>query len=232
MPRQPPAGWMGAALRAQIDQVLPVVTAVGDDGRGGLVGCLPGRESARDRQTSSHRRRHGSCWSALHENGRWRDPRPFLPPAAKRGARTMEESINCISAIENDGYSATPGKRPSEPETEQARLLAMQQSRPEAQPILLHPNLPGTGGERTSIELLGGLAAWRLGAHSSDLRVWRTAKSPGNRMIPGAYCRWLRGLDLNQRPSGYEPDELPGCSTPRQRVPRPLPSAAASLPDI
>src|ERR1700694_480336 len=26
---------------------------------------------------------------------------------------------------------------------------------------------------------------------------------------------WLRGLGLNQGPSGYEPDELPGCSTPR-----------------
>ena len=26
---------------------------------------------------------------------------------------------------------------------------------------------------------------------------------------------WLRGLDLNQGPSGYEPDELPDCSTPR-----------------
>ena len=26
---------------------------------------------------------------------------------------------------------------------------------------------------------------------------------------------WLRGLDLNQRPAGYEPDELPDCSTPR-----------------
>jgi hypothetical protein len=25
----------------------------------------------------------------------------------------------------------------------------------------------------------------------------------------------LRGWDLNPRPSGYEPDELPGCSTPR-----------------
>jgi hypothetical protein len=25
---------------------------------------------------------------------------------------------------------------------------------------------------------------------------------------------WLRGLDLNQRPLGYEPNELPDCSTP------------------
>jgi hypothetical protein len=37
---------------------------------------------------------------------------------------------------------------------------------------------------------------------------------------------WLRGLDLNQRPSGYEPDELPGCSTPRYRAAN---SAAMSL---
>ncbi len=27
---------------------------------------------------------------------------------------------------------------------------------------------------------------------------------------------WLRGPDLNWRPSGYEPDELPDCSTPHQ----------------
>ena len=30
------------------------------------------------------------------------------------------------------------------------------------------------------------------------------------------YIKKLRGQDLNLRPSGYEPDELPDCSTPRQ----------------
>jgi hypothetical protein len=28
----------------------------------------------------------------------------------------------------------------------------------------------------------------------------------------------LRGQDLNLRPSGYEPDELPDCSTPRLKT--------------
>ena len=29
---------------------------------------------------------------------------------------------------------------------------------------------------------------------------------------------WLRGGDLNPRPLGYEPNELPDCSTPRHVV--------------
>ena len=31
------------------------------------------------------------------------------------------------------------------------------------------------------------------------------------------FLKWLREPDLNRRPSGYEPDELPGCSIPRSK---------------
>ena len=29
---------------------------------------------------------------------------------------------------------------------------------------------------------------------------------------------WLREPDLNRRPLGYEPNELPGCSIPRLKL--------------
>ena len=46
-------------------------------------------------------------------------------------------------------------------------------------------------------------------------------KKKGLRSVPlSPVSSWLRGLDLNQRPLGYEPNELPDCSTPRRHSTR------------
>ena|GEM_PF-5866271 len=50
------------------------------------------------------------------------------------------------------------------------------------------------------------------------LRVCEMRAGYGEGRLPfGNRPSWVQGLDLNQGPSGYEPDELPDCSTLQHR---------------
>src|SRR5881628_3354708 len=85
------------------------------------------------------------------------------------------------------------------------------------------PQSPGRAGE-LGVELLhlrpraarhrrrGGRGG-RVRDESARTRLTRRARGQGA-------ARTLRGVDLNHRPRGYEPRELPGCSTPRQTARR------------
>jgi hypothetical protein len=42
--------------------------------------------------------------------------------------------------------------------------------------------------------------------------IWKLGTTP---VVP-QIRKWLRGVDLNHRPLGYEPNELPDCSTPHK----------------
>jgi hypothetical protein len=61
-------------------------------------------------------------------------------------------------------------------------------------------------GNELRIELKGNLAAMLSAAQMRRGRPRATSLCKS---------RWLRGGDLNPRPLGYEPNELPDCSTPR-----------------
>ncbi len=53
------------------------------------------------------------------------------------------------------------------------------------------------------------------GVRTPDLRLAKPALCQLSYAPKASGKGWLRGRDLNPRPLGYEPNELPDCSTPR-----------------
>ena len=74
---------------------------------------------------------------------------------------------------------------------------------------------PGRGEKfRSTSRICGSRRPPRWASASSGSPGTRNSTASSEPRRPCAY-NWLRGSDLNRRPLGYEPNELPGCSTPR-----------------
>ena len=102
--------------------------------------------------------------------------------------------------------------------------------------MLVTPGLLSTSRwllrERAKPAMKTGDANARRGSHSQRMKKHASPKPSGKtrvfRMLWtfSTMPKW-RGQDLNLRPRGYEPRELPDCSTPRHEC-RPRPSATIS----
>ena len=105
-------------------------------------------------------------------------------------------------SLEGRGGSGTPLPNPSASRSHEERGLSNPPPRPSPR---------GGRGTNTTAPLgCGGRT------RSGDLWVMSPIKNggpPRGRLT----FRWLRGPDSNRRPLGYEPNELPNCSTPRQQ---------------
>ncbi len=77
-----------------------------------------------------------------------------------------------------------------------------------------HPDGHGEQAGRRSLNALAVMEHDLEGTLGGILTLAAGRKTPVH--PEDERVRWLRGPDLNQRPSGYEPDELPDCSTPRR----------------
>ena len=116
-------------------------------------------------------------------------PRPIwlLPSSATGGGRRPQ----CLVAV--------PGA---------ASALRPRTCRP--RPIFALPS-SATGGGRAQLHQLRSSVSSRI--WSEGIHFSLNSKKEAHQMV--CFFFELRGEDLNLRPPGYEPDELPDCSTPR-----------------
>ena len=128
----------------------------------------------------------------------------------------LREQVVSLPAAAGD-HRGQPGGLPSTPSSTSRSPISLRESgspvpQPGHPPPRRRPVL-----RRRSIRVRSLMRVRRLPRHpttgcdSAPDRVRRESRRP---RLGGAFA--VAGQDLNLRPPGYEPGELPGCSTPRR----------------
>ena len=101
-------------------------------------------------------------------------------------------------------------------ELQPAELFGIEELPPYGPSILAQPKCLHRGEPPFRVPKKYRRTFWDRGAAALRSKHFGAAEMLAQRRA----ATWLRGQDSNLRPSGYEPDELPNCSTPRYRHPQ------------
>jgi site-specific DNA recombinase len=137
-------------------------------------------------------------------------------------AAVGRDYLACLAARKLDTCSARKGIRRSVLEGVVLDLLKTRLMQPDAVAAFVKDhaeasNAEGANRDQSRARLEAERVSIRRKLEGLYDAIAEGLRSPG--LQDKLLTLWLRGQDLNLRPSGYEPDELPGCSTPRQGCP-------------
>ncbi len=151
--------------------------------------------------------------------------------SAQKEGPTNDSAAGLCAARQIEMSSGTPTDnaiRLRRPLTSSLRVVAgddgFKSPRTRRKPLDFSSGFHGCGGarQRAADGWSSGVVAGKQRFKSRPRnRMGRSRRWPYKWKGPPGLPRrplWLRGGDLNPRPLGYEPNELPDCSTPRQRT--------------
>ncbi len=135
----------------------------------------------------------------------WRRPGGRRARRRSRGARGLARRPNARLRGRREAFATgrSCSGRPEAVHVRPSRSGAVAVRVGRGRPIVVPAGSAGRSGSEAEA---GAVRAGWVGGRGSS----------GRARVGCGGAGWLRGQDLNLRPSGYAPDELPGCSTPRR----------------